>query len=49
MNPNNLFTGYSYKEKIRFMEFREMLQEEERLDRFFQDEKECVYHPRTRN
>ena len=34
MNPNNLFAGYSYKEKIRFMEFREQLQqEEERLDR----------------
>jgi hypothetical protein len=33
MNPNNLFSGYSYKEKVRFLAFREQLQEEERLDR----------------
>ena len=33
MTPNNLFAGYSYKEKIRFMEFREQLQQEEDLDR----------------
>jgi len=33
MNPNNLFTGYSYREKVVFMSIREQIQEEERLDR----------------
>jgi hypothetical protein len=31
MIPNNLYAGYSYKEKIRFLAFREQLQEEERI------------------
>jgi hypothetical protein len=33
MNPSNLFAGYSYKEKIRYLTFREQLQEEERIER----------------
>jgi len=33
MNPSNLFAGYSYKEKIRYLTFREQLQEEERIQR----------------
>ena len=33
MTPNNLFTGYSYREKVVFMSIREQIQEEERLDR----------------
>jgi hypothetical protein len=36
MNPNNLFSGYSYKEKVRFVSIREQIQEEERIDRAIQ-------------
>ena len=33
MIPNNLYAGYSYKEKIRYMAFREQLKEEERIQK----------------
>jgi len=33
MNPNNLFAGYSYREKIRFMAVREQVRKEEQIKR----------------